>query len=703
MNKETISDIYESIFKRLELSKEHRSGLMDRGLSDAEINLMGYRSWPMRRKHVVAGIIAEYEDVEGVPGFFKGGKDEWNLSGAVGLAIPVLNKLGRVVAIKIRPDKPINPMNKYTHLSSNPKQEKDGSQKYPAGTSASISCHWPKRIKDNKDILKIRITEGELKADIASVMSDIYTISMPGVGLWREALKEIESMTPKPVVHLAYDSDKNKMHHPEYGKEQGAGGDKAVAKSLIEFHQELALKGYKIVVEDWAEQEGKGIDDVLAAGGEDKIRQLTPKQVQEFVRDHSPALPTPSLGWLYVIGIKRFLNLATRREYDKEQYNDMFCHLTGTKQPADLALRAMDFEKVDLPTFWPNRELTFEEKGITYYNGWVENKLEKRSGEVSKFLKHIEYLVPEESERDILLDWMAYNVQNEGKKIHWAMLLQGVQGTGKSYLGYVMREMLGDSNVSTPSNEQIHEPYTEWQANASLIVIEEMMAQGRLSLMNKLKPMITESKAIIRPMWKPNYEQDNRFNMLMFTNHEDAIIIDDTDRRYCVIFSPAVPMKRKDYYKELWEWTDDNIEDLFGWMHKRDLTGFQPKGHAPMTGGKQELIKSSKLPLKDWVDTNIELESWPFQGDIVTTQHLVACLPSYLKNVTPQMLGRVLKQNGSVQLKQINMDGVRIRPWAVRRVETWECSGGAAISQEYMKWGSSAEPGGNPLLEAKPV
>lgn len=708
MEAKALSSIYLHILSRLELTPAHRDNLLDRGLSKGEINAIGYKSWPLRRNHIISSLEKEFSDLSGVPGMFKNDRGEWQISGPVGVAIPVLNRDGDIMAIKIRPDTPVNPANKYVHLSSNPKKDPDGSQKYPEGASAKISCHWPARLKSNQTLTKIRVTEGELKADIASNISNIYTISMPGVGLWREAMKEIDSLKEKPTVHLAYDSDKDREHHPEYGtgktgEEGKEGGSYLVARSLIEFYSELELNGYKVVVEDWDAKEGKGIDDVLAAGGEDRIRELSKAEITKFIRDHTPKLPTPTQGWLYIIGTKRFVNLANGREYDKEQYHDLFCHITGKKSPTDIALRSREFQKVDLPCFWPRRDQVFEKEGLVYYNGWKPSGLEGMQGDISKFLRHLAYILPDEREQGIMLDFMAHNIQHEGEKIHWALLLQGEQGTGKSYFGYVMRKMLGASNVSNPNNENLHENYTAWQANCSLVVIEEMMARGRLELMNKLKPMITQDIASIREMHKPVYEQPNRFNMLMFTNHQDAIIIDNTDRRYCILFSPAKPMEREAYYKELWDWTDSSLRELHHFFMARDLSKFNPKGHAPMTEGKKILIQESRMPLQEWVETSISLLNWPFQGDIVTTQHLVECLPPYLRNVTPQLIGRTLKAAGATQLKQVNLCGMRMRPWAIRRQEVWAGASPEAIRDEYEKWGDQAEPGGNPLRESKPM
>ena len=263
--------------------------------------------------------------------------------------------------------------------------------------------------------------------------------------------------------------------------------------------------------------------------------------------------------------------------------------------------------------------------------------------------------------------------------------------------------ILGDHNVNIPSNEDIHEPYTAWQKNCQMIVIEELMARGRLELMNKLKPMITQPTCTIREMYKPTYELPNRFNFLILTNHEDAIIIDQHDRRYCVLWSPAKPLQ-KSYYDQLWEWTDKNAGKILNHLLQRDLSEFYATSHAPNTAAKAELVRLSGTPLKAWISECIENESWPFMGDIVSATHLADCVPNYIRGATPNSISRTLKDIGCIQMDQVRLEsGAKVRPWCVRRKEIWASTDGPTVANEIEKWKADREPGGNPLLDAKPM
>lgn len=714
IERKKIHDIYTALVGLADLSPEHRSALQARGFSDPEIKANGYGTLPLRRGELVSTLLKKFPDLSGVPGFWRDDRGAWQLAGKTGVLIPVRAvRSGEIVGMKVRVDKPSSPSNKYLLLGSNPRPDpKTGEVKYPGGSAARIQAHFPLGCPRGK-VKLLRITEGEIKADILTSLLPEYTVSLPGVSLWRLGLDIARELHPERIL-LAFDSDKNRPVNTEgvsdytYGKlakdSDHFGSpdpeDFAVGKALGGLYLALREAGFTVEIEDWPAEAGKGLDDVVMAGCADQVTRLTGEEAESFARELlASELPE---GWIYVVGVKRFYHIKTLLELDKEQYADRYAH-EDTGNPALKALKNAAFPKADLPIYAPARELTFAEEGRRYFNTWRANPLQPARGDVAPFLTHVSYILPDPAEAGIFLDWLAYCVQQPGRKIHWAILLQGVQGTGKSYFGAIMRMMLGAGNVSSPTNEQIHEIFTAWQKSCQLVIIEEVMARGRLELMNKLKPMITQEITTIREMHKPAYEQPNVFNLLLLTNHEDAIILDQTDRRYCVLFSPAAP-RPPEYYEGLWRWTLGAAPALLDYFRSRDLAAFRPKAHAPDTAAKRSLVAASMPPLIAWLGEAVAAEEWPFLGDLVTTAHLAECLPRSLGNSSLQALGRALKAVGARELGQVSLtSGAKARLWAVRRQEIWASAGRVALAAEYEKWASAKEPGGNPLAEARPM
>lgn len=232
---DTLDKAYRLLFSRLMLSDEHHAALRQRGLSDQAIFVREYRSWDMAdAAQSVAAVNAEMGAIlDRVPGFWRG-----KLCAPPGLLIPVRDLAGRITAVKVRPDKP-GTGGKYLYLSSAKK----------GGPSPGAPAHIPLGIARPATIA--RIVEGELKGDLTTELSGMPTISFPGVNSWKVVppmLKELGATT----VRVAFDAD--------------AKGNPAVAKKLVECVEALPAQGFAVELEVWDEADGKGIDDLLAAG-----------------------------------------------------------------------------------------------------------------------------------------------------------------------------------------------------------------------------------------------------------------------------------------------------------------------------------------------------------------------------------------------------------------------------------------------------
>ena len=710
--------VYRALLDCLALSSEHAEQLNARGFTDKEIKANGYKTLPVSRTGLIPQLLKKLGKkssvLAGVPGFWRDG-DEWQLAGKAGLAIPIRNTKGEIVSIKIRSSTP-GAGGKYRPVSSNPKTQKKGDlPAYPGGTAAVNTLHYPLGV--DKVIKTLRITEGELKADAAFSLTDIYTVGLPGVVSWRLALDAVHELKPQRVL-LAFDVDKSRPNNEEGEIDASYGsfkkGDEpqedqfAIGKAMANLYYALKDEtGLEVAIEDWPPEAGKGIDDVLMNGAADQIRELTGKDADAMAAQFA-ALEDGLSAWVYVLGMKRFIHRETLLELDKEQFRDKFC----SQHSGDIALKMLKnpaFTKVQFPIYSPGQPRLLTLDGVPFINLWKENPMTPKKGKVDLFLQHCAYLFPNPEEAGIVLDWLAFQVQHGGEKVHWALLIQGEQGTGKSYLGWVMQLVLGEHNVAVPPNESLHEVYTAWQRNCQLVIVEELMARGRLELMNKLKPMITEKMTTVREMYKPSYRQPNVFNFLLFTNHEDSVILDEKDRRYCVIHSPA-EARDPSYYATLWAWTRENAPAVLHCLQSRDLRAFLPKGHAPMTSGKKSLIETSRSPMESWIKGRIDEETWPFTADLINVSHLIECLPPrFQASASVQSLGRVLRKLGAQEQRQVRFsNGRQVRVVSVRRHEIWASAEMETLATEIERWTGATQPGGhdrewNPVREAKPI
>jgi hypothetical protein len=222
----------------------HSQDLHQRGLNDTEIARRSYRSLSLGGRAALARRVVHRFGTGvcmQVPGFFvneQNGRRWWSLAGAAGLLIPVRNLAGHIVALKVRADAPSESL-RYTMISS----AKHG------GPSPGAQVHIPLHDGQYSDL--IRLTEGERKADVATVLSGVLTVAIPGVSVWRKALPVLQALQARRVL-LAFDADWRSNPH--------------VAQALGQAAFALVRAGIDVQIEDWDPAIGKGIDDVLAAG-----------------------------------------------------------------------------------------------------------------------------------------------------------------------------------------------------------------------------------------------------------------------------------------------------------------------------------------------------------------------------------------------------------------------------------------------------
>jgi hypothetical protein len=248
---------YRAALGALALSDAHLAALKRRGLPEAEVRLRGYRTLAGAESALAAGVAAwgaAGGALARVPGFRRrppapGAVPAWVLSAHPGLLIPVRDTHGRIVALKVRRD------DVGTGRAAGPRYVYASSTR-GGGPSPGALPHLPKLPAPPLPPPLpgvVRVTEGELKADVATVLSGIRTVSVAGVGAWRSALPMLRALGARRVV-LAFDAD--------------ARRNPAVARALYALAWTLHTEsGFEVALEQWDEADGKGIDDLLAGGG----------------------------------------------------------------------------------------------------------------------------------------------------------------------------------------------------------------------------------------------------------------------------------------------------------------------------------------------------------------------------------------------------------------------------------------------------
>lgn len=174
--------------------------------------------------------------------------------------------------------------------------------------------------------------------------------------------------------------------------------------------------------------------------------------------------------------------------------------------------------------------------GQQQVNTWWPVEVPRMVGDATPFLEHLRKLIPDERDREIVLSYMCFCVQHKGYKAQWALMLQGVEGNGKSMLSRCVAEALGRRYVHWPKASQIANHFNAWMVAKLFYAVEDIYVPGeRAEVFEILKPMITGENLEIEGKGVDQITSDVCGNFMLNSNHKGALPKTANDRRLGII------------------------------------------------------------------------------------------------------------------------------------------------------------------------
>ena len=208
----------------------------------------------------------------------------------------------------------------------------------------------------------------------------------------------------------------------------------------------------------------------------------------------------------------------------------------------------------------------------------------------------------DEGAAEILLHWLAHNIQHPGVKLLWSPVIQSIPGIGKSFFGRLMAAVMGDDNVGTVGTSQVVSSFNGWAFGKCVNILEELRIAGhnRHEAVNALKPLITDRTIQINEKGIRTFGAINTTNYICFTNYRDALPVDKNDRRWWVVFvdvenlsdvGSEFGLSTNDYFQQLFDCLDFESAQLRRWLLDVDIPkSFTDIKAAPMTESKAAMI-----------------------------------------------------------------------------------------------------------------
>lgn len=252
---------------------------------------------------------------------------------------------------------------------------------------------------------------------------------------------------------------------------------------------------------------------------------------------------------------------------------------------------------------------------INLYDGMA---LEPKTGDVEPILDLIRFLTSRccDDAQDCdnvmhwLLCWLAYPLQHPGAKLRTSVVMHGDEGAGKNFLFDIMVAIYGKYGALVGQDE-LEDKFNDWRSCKLFVVGDEVSSRAELvHNKNRLKALITSPTVQINPKNLPRREEKNHMNIAFLSNELQPLALDNSDRRYLVVYTPRA--QAFEYYRALSQWRDNGgVAAFYDYLLNYPLDSFDPYAPAPMTEAKQALIglnrKSPELFWQEWAGGELDL------------------------------------------------------------------------------------------------
>jgi hypothetical protein len=483
-------------------------------------------------------------------------------------------------------------------------------QRYGQPKASGCRAYFPvtdvidwERIIEDTDI-PIVITEGEKKA-LRGCLSGLPTIGLGGVynfmsdGSFLPELSRIN--WEKRPVYICFDSDA--VDNPNI---QAAEGRLATEISVNR-------KGHVFVVRvpEIAAGQKAGLDDYIAARGDDKVMELFEKAKPLRKIDNAVISLNEHVAWVesegqvYDLHSKQFMRKDAFVSGSK--YSPLELITVGKKgsvkrvSVAQEWLRHPHATRYDDIVFSPDttERVVVTEKGRTLnmWQGWSPSE----PGDVRPFLDLHNYIFSEmdEESRELPLKLLAYKAQNPGKKIPLALVLVGTgQGSGKSLWASCVQEAFYPYGVEV-APEAIASQFNGWMERALLAVFNEVEPDDiRGTNAGKLRRIISEKRQHMNEKHRVARNIDTFAFCILTSNKRGVAAFSSDDRRMIVV---SCPESHRDvrFYDRIGDWFENKgPAKLLRWLLDYDLKGWVPPKRAPMTPEKYMAYMESLSPVE---------------------------------------------------------------------------------------------------------
>jgi hypothetical protein len=249
----------------------------------------------------------------------------------------------------------------------------------------------------------------------------------------------------------------------------------------------------------------------------------------------------------------------------------------------------------------------------------------------------------------LMLDYLAYTVQNPGKRpLWWWLIISPGEGYGKDSFAKLVEALVGDWNFRRVNPKEVGEGRNLFVQDVRFGVMNEAFISPER--FNDLKTLITEKVVGVRPLYQDWYEVEHNFTAFVFSNNVNAMPLDDSNTRFYVVVNER-PRRDSEEFKPYYAAIEDPavVQTMFNFLACRDVSGFNPYRLSPDDcGDLNEVISSVGGSAAATIKVMIENRDVPFDRELVTVRGVMAELTKdpetarFARDLAEKRIGSIL-------------------------------------------------------------
>jgi hypothetical protein len=262
------------------------------------------------------------------------------------------------------------------------------------------------------------------------------------------------------------------------------------------------------------------------------------------------------------------------------------------------------------------------------HNEWQGFAVEPRKGwqKIRRLLRHIREIIcrRDKAKFKYVMRWLAFVVQHPDKAPGTVLVLVSrTQGTGKSTLGKVICDMLGQHALVVDDKDRLLGRFNDRLETVVFVLAEEVLWAGDAASADKLKSRVTADTITVEAKFRKSREVPNRMHVMMTSNHEHAVALGSRDRRYVVLDVADAVAQDKSWFGPMYQdLADGGTSEFLHFLQNVKLGAWHPR----------EILKTSEAT-----------DQLRMSADSVT-QWMQACLQAGVIVGSPQGISLDLNQ-----------------------------------------------------------